>query len=135
MKSLFKSICLVLPILLLVPFKGNSQGIEPKDTTRQFMIRAAKEIMAASNTCALITLDEDGIPRVRAMDPFAPENDPNEKIKRWKEEWEAFYPDKNDDYILIKVMPVWMEIISYTRGIVSDINTWQPPIITFDSEQ
>ena len=31
--------------------------------------------MNSAGTCALITLDEEGRPRVRAMDAFPPEND------------------------------------------------------------
>lgn len=57
--------------------------------------------------------------------------DKREKEKRWKVEWEAFYPNK-EEYILIKVSPEWMEIISYTRGIVGDPVTWQAPIVTFE---
>ncbi len=59
-------------------------------------------------------------------------NDPEEKEKRWKEEWEAFYPNKAEDYLLIKVSPEWMEIISVSHGIVGDQKTWKPPIILFD---
>ena len=182
MKTLPKSIYFILPILLLIPFKGYSQNIEPTDSTNSKLISAAREIMIAAGTCALITLDEEGRPRVRAMDPFTPESDltvwfgtnsksrqvnqinkdprvtlyyldsdasgyvmihgtaqlvdnQKEKEKRWKDEWEAFYPNKTEDYLLIKVTPIWMEISSTTRGIVGDTITWQPPIVIFDSNQ
>jgi general stress protein 26 len=59
-------------------------------------------------------------------------NDQKEKEKRWKVEWEAFYPDKPEGYLLIKVIPKWMEVISYTHGIVGNPVTWEPPIVSFD---
>ena len=182
MESLRKTVFLVILFLILTPIKGICQRTEPLDTSGNTLITAAKEIMTEANTCALITLDDKGFPRVRAMDPFAPEDDltvwfgtnsksrkvdqimndprvtlyylagdasgyvtlhgvakliddPEEKKKRWKEEWSAFYGDRQDGYLLIKVTPHWMEIISYTHGIVGDPVTWQPPIFTFDSIQ
>lgn len=182
MKLLTKSIYLVSAILLLLPIKVSSQNIVPVDTSNNRLINAAREIMIAAGTCALITLDEKGWPRVRVMDPFIPENDlsvwfgtnpksrkvnqikkdprvtlyyldsdasgyvtiqgiaqlvddPREKEKRWKEEWKAFYPNRPEGYLLIKVTPELMEVISYTRGIYGDSTTWQPPIILFHNKK
>lgn len=166
-------------ILITIPFSGFSQSLEQEDSNAdQRIIAAAKEIMGAAGTCALITLDDDGAPRVRAMDPFAPEddftiwfgtnsrsrkvdqikkdprvslyyldkdasgyviihgrarlvNDPMEKEKRWKAAWEAFYPDKTQDYLLIEVSPLWMEVLSPPKGISADPLTWQPPVVNF----
>lgn len=75
MKYLRKYICFVFPILIFIPFTVYSQNAESKDTSNIKLITAAREIMTAAGTCALITLDEEGIPRVRAMDPFNPESD------------------------------------------------------------
>ncbi|MEA1876994.1 MAG: pyridoxamine 5'-phosphate oxidase family protein [Bacteroidota bacterium] len=58
-------------------------------------------------------------------------DDPDEKEKRWKTKWEAFYPNKSEDYILIKVSPEWMEVVSYAHGIVSEKATWEPPLVVF----
>src|SRR5574341_62969 len=58
-------------------------------------------------------------------------NDRSEKAKRWKEEWKAFYPDRDQSYLLIKVTPERMEIVNVKKGIVSDAPTWQPPTVTF----
>ena len=182
MKSQHKLICTVCLILLLLPINSRCQKIEPNDKSSNELVEAAKEIMTEASTCALITLDEEGRPRVRVMDPFAPEsdlkvwfgtnpnsrkvkqirndprvtlyyldvdasgyvmihgiaqlvNDQEEKETRWKEDWEAFYPDRPEGYLLIKVTPQWMEILSYSRGIFGDSTTWQPPIVTFDSKQ
>ena len=182
MNPLRKTISLIFLILLLIPFKGFSQKIEQKDTSNTKLFLAAREIMNAAGSCALITLDEEGRARVRAMDPFSPEsdftvwfgtnsksrkvnqirndprvtiyyldgdasgyvmihgtaqlvNDQKEKEKRWKSEWEAFYPNKTEDYLLIKVTPIWMEVSSSPRGIVGDTITWQPPTVLFGSEK
>lgn len=176
--KLILNTCLIL-IIIIIPFKIFSQNIELNDTTKEKLIIAAREIMDASSTCALITLDDEFVPMVRIMDPFPPENDftvwfgtkaysrkvnqiknnpdvslyyqdldasgyvvihgkaqiiddQKEKQKRWKDAWEAFYPNNREGYILIKVSPEWMEILSYTRGIIGDPKTWQTPILRFD---
>ena len=172
-------VCIAIIILTSIPFSGFSQVNEQEGNyVDERLIEAAKEIMTSAGTCALITIDDEGVPRVRAMDPFAPEedltvwfgtnsnsrkvdqikkdprvtlyyldkdasgyviiqglaqlvNDQEEKEKRWKAEWEAFYPDKTNGYLLIEVAPIWMEVLSPSRGISADSVTWQPPVIYF----
>jgi len=179
MKLLKISTCLIFPIILLMPCQAISQTLEPTDSISNKLINAAKEIMTSAGTCALISVDQEGRPRVRVMDPFPPENDftiwfgtnpksrkvdqiqkdpkvtlyyldkdasgyvmvhgraqiindKDEKEKRWKDEWEAFYPNRSEGYILIKVSPEWLEVISYPRGILGDPITWEPPKVSFD---
>lgn len=179
MKLSTKFITTLFVVFLLSPFSGFSQSTEAKDTTQNNVISAAREIMHAASTCALITLDEEGNTRVRTMDPFLPEenftvwlgtnansrkvkqikkqptvtlyyldsdasgyvviegtaeliDDKAAKEKWWKKEWEAFYPNKADTYLLIKITPQWMEVSSTTRGIFSDPTTWQPPKVVFE---
>lgn len=62
-------------------------------------------------------------------------DDPLEKGKRWKDEWEAFYPNKSDDFLLIKVIPQILEVISEIDGITGDILTWEPPRVKFDTKK
>jgi len=62
-------------------------------------------------------------------------DDANEKATHWKEAWNAFYPDKNKDYLLIKVTSNWMEVLSATHGINGDSKTWETPIVVFDTKQ
>lgn len=180
MKHFKKSIWLSFVMLLLFSFPGFSQTSASEDSQRDELMNAAREIMTSANTCALITVDKEGSPAARTMDPFLPENDftvwfgtntrsrkviqiknnpmvtlyylasdesgyvtihgkaqlvndESEKEKRWKEEWNAFYQNKTEDYLLIKVSPEWMEVISYTRGITGNASTWDPPIVRFDS--
>ena len=59
-------------------------------------------------------------------------DDPIEKQERWKDEWEAFYQNREEAYLLIKVTPEWMEVISNTRNIVGDPLSWEPQKIIFD---
>lgn len=74
MKSLTKFLCSLYLILLFFPVKGISQeGL--KDTIKNQLVEVAREIISIAGNCALITLDEDGSPRVRTMDPFLPESD------------------------------------------------------------
>jgi general stress protein 26 len=177
MKTLNKSIWLIFVILIIF----SSPGFSQKSVSSDSLKIAAREIMNSAHNCALITLDKDGNPGVRTMDPFPPEDDftvwfgtnpnsrkvsqiknnPNvalyyadsdetgyvamhgiaqivnkesEKEKRWKKEWGDYYKNKTDNYILIKVTPIWMELISYSRGIVGDAVTWDPPVIMFNSK-
>ena len=59
-------------------------------------------------------------------------DDQKEKQTRWKDSWEDFYPNNREAYLLIKVTPDWMEILSVSRGIIGDSNTWRTPIVKFD---
>jgi general stress protein 26 len=181
MKPSKKSIWLTFAILIAFSLMGFSQKSESGDSSKEELKTAAREIMKDAHNCALVTLDKDGNPGVRTMEPFDPEedftiwlgtspksrkvrqikdnpnvalyyadpdksgyvvmhgkaqmvNDDAEKQKRWKEEWGSFYPDKSADFILIKVSPVRMEVISYSRGIVGDATTWDPPEVRFESK-
>lgn len=60
--------------------------------------------------------------------------EPEEKAKRWKEEWAAFYKDRNrgDDYLLIRLKPTHLEIVSYADGLVGDDQTWRPVELDID---
>jgi len=72
--------------------------------------------------------DESGyvslVGRARLVDDEA------EKAARWKPEWEAFYPDRARDYLLIEVVPERVEVVDYGRGLVGDPATWAPPSTT-----
>jgi general stress protein 26 len=56
-------------------------------------------------------------------------DDPSEKARRWKEEWEQFYVDRESDYLLIEVTPEVLEIVDYSRDIVGDPDTWRVPSV------
>jgi general stress protein 26 len=60
-------------------------------------------------------------------------SDPAEKARHWKEDWAAFYADKNrgEDFILIRCKPIRLELVSYGHGILNDPGTWRPVTIEF----
>ena len=56
-----------------------------------------------------------------------------EKAKRWKDDWAKLYKDKNrgDDYLLIKVTPMRLEVSVESQGITNDPKTWRPVVVDF----
>lgn len=178
-ESFRRSISLLFAIFLCIPLTGISQEIRQTGASDSSLLHAAREIMTSASSCALITLDQEGRPRARAMDPFDPDdnftvwlgtnsnsrkvdqikNDPRvtlyylenadagyvmiygtaylvddeeEKEKRWKTEWEAFYPNNRKGYLLIRIIPEWMEVVSYTHGFIGDPESWEPPKVIFN---
>lgn len=49
-----------------------------------------------------------------------------EKQARWKEGWEAFWPDRDGSYLLIEVTPERVEVFSPRHRIEADPVTWKP---------
>jgi general stress protein 26 len=146
--------------------------------SRDTLLAAARMVIDSTRYCTVVTLDEDGSPRIRPMDPFAPEpdmtiwlgtkrdsrkvadirhnptialcylmpngmgyvsvygkaelvDDPAAKEKWWKPEWAMFYPDKDKNYLAIKVTPRKIEVVNYALGVAGDPRTWTPPTIEF----
>jgi general stress protein 26 len=58
-------------------------------------------------------------------------NSQKEKEKFWKEEWNNFYKNRTTDYLLIKVIPSKLNIISEKYEILGDSITWKSPEIRF----
>lgn len=50
------------------------------------------------------------------------------KAGHWKDAWASLYKEKNrgDDYLLLRVKPSRMEVVSVRRGIANDPKTWRP---------
>lgn len=59
--------------------------------------------------------------------------DPAEKQKHWKADWAPIYPDgpRGAGFMLIRLTPRRLEIVSESRGIVGDPKTWLPRAIDF----
>ena len=53
------------------------------------------------------------------------------KKKYFKEEWNRFYPENRDNYLLIKVIPLRLEMVDYTRNITSKSESWAVPFVIF----
>ncbi|HEV7746913.1 MAG TPA: pyridoxamine 5'-phosphate oxidase family protein [Pyrinomonadaceae bacterium] len=58
-------------------------------------------------------------------------DDPKSKQKWWKDEWNAFYHDREKDYLLISVTPLRLELVNVTKGILGDPQSWKPPSVRF----
>jgi len=58
-------------------------------------------------------------------------NDAQEKARHWKDDWKAFYPDRDKSYALIEVRPVKLEVVNVKKGLVGDSKTWRPPGVVF----
>ncbi|HSL24131.1 MAG TPA: pyridoxamine 5'-phosphate oxidase family protein [Vicinamibacterales bacterium] len=58
-------------------------------------------------------------------------NDPAEKEKRWKKEWEGLWPDRDASYLLVEVTPERLEVSSEKQRIANDPVTWAPASIDF----
>ena len=67
-------ISFLVVVVFLIPLFGGTQN-EKEKVTSDKIIEAAHQIMLDAGTCALITIDDKGRPRVRTMDPFPPEKD------------------------------------------------------------
>jgi general stress protein 26 len=79
----------------------------------------------------LTWFDEDGQSYVTVLGVARAVRDPAEKAKRWKPEWEEFYQDRNkgDDYLLIRVTPQRLEVVSERLGMTNDPVTWRPVVV------
>ncbi len=60
-------------------------------------------------------------------------NDRAEKAKHWKDDWKAFYPDREKGYLLIAVTPQVLEVVNEKKGIVGDAELWTPPTVRFST--
>ncbi len=58
-------------------------------------------------------------------------NDKNEKARHWKDEWKAFYPDRDQSYLLIEVRPLKLEVVNVKTGVVGKSRNWDPPTVNF----
>ena len=103
-----------IPLLLFISFNSFSQDTVPKEFSKVTLRSAARDIIKDAGVCALITLDEQGLPSTRVMDPFLPEDDftvwlgtnpHSRKVKQIKSNPKVtlYYLDKNSSgYVVIQ---------------------------------
>ena len=108
-----KHILIYIPLLLFISFNSFSQETVPKEFSKETLLSAARDIIKDAGVCALITLDEQGLPSTRVMDPFLPEDDftvwlgtnpHSRKVNQIKSNSKVtlYYLDKNSSgYVLI----------------------------------
>jgi len=58
-------------------------------------------------------------------------DDPAEKARRWKDDWQAFYPNRPDGYLLIEFTANWLEVVSVSHSVTGPDDTWLPPRVEF----
>ena len=102
------------PILLLITLNSFSQETAAKEFSKETLLSAARDIINDAGVCALITLDEQGLPSTRVMEPFLPEDDftvwlgtnpHSRKVKQIKSNSKVtlYYLDKNSSgYVVIQ---------------------------------
>ena len=54
------------------------------------------------------------------------------KIFHDEGDFRAFWPNYPDDYLLIKVVPIWIEVLGH--GIEADLDTWRPQGVVLEGE-
>jgi len=56
------------------------------------------------------------------------DSDSAHKARHWKPEWAGFYRNANrgEDYLLLRVRPSRLEVVSTQRGLHNDPKTWRP---------
>jgi general stress protein 26 len=62
-------------------------------------------------------------------------DDRAEKARHWKDDWKAFYPDRDKSYLLIEVRPLRLEVVNTKTGVVGASRTWAPPSITLATKK
>lgn len=102
------------PILLFITLNSFSQETALKEFSKETLLSAARDIIKDAGVCALITLDDSGLPSTRVMDPFLPEDDftvwlgtnpHSRKVKQIKSNSKVtlYYLDKNSSgYVVIQ---------------------------------
>ncbi|MDZ4673115.1 MAG: pyridoxamine 5'-phosphate oxidase family protein [Gemmatimonadota bacterium] len=119
---------------------GNPQArvVDPFAPDSNFVVmvatnaRSRKTAEIATNPqVSLLYFDAAGGSYVTVIGRAELVGDPAIKAQWWKEEWAAFYQDRNlgDDYLLIRVRPTRLEISSERHGIRNDSLTWRPTLI------
>jgi general stress protein 26 len=170
-------ICLAALVLSIAVSDLFGQG-QPPAPNRTAIVTAARDIIGKARYATLATVDRQGQPQARIVDPFAPDEDWSiwlatnpltrkaaeiaanplvtllyfdasrasfvtfvgsaslvrddaEKAKRWKDDWKPFYKNANrgDDFVLIKVVPERLEIVSPVLGLNNDPTNWRPVML------
>lgn len=81
--------------------------------------RKVKEIQKDQRV-TLAFHDKEGTAYVTLLGTAQIEKDTNLKRKYWREEWIGFIPQgpDGDEYVLVKFMPIRIELMSFSRGVL-----------------
>lgn len=130
-RALIDSVGLCALITIDTTGKANVRTMDPFPPDKNFIIwlgtnrfsRKVQDIRHNSNV-ALYYNDPKGGGYVTIQGQAEIVDDPAQKSKRWKKEWEQFYQNREQTYILIKVYPEKLFIIDYRNGFTGDAMTW-----------
>lgn len=107
--------------------------VEPFLQKKEYVIwmatnpKSRKVTQLKNNTTATLHyFDKNNLGYVSLMGNAFLVNDDSTKNKIWKEDWEKFYPNKKQDYLLIKFVPNTLELISVFGGFTGNKTTWKP---------
>jgi general stress protein 26 len=169
--------CVAAGVLLLAVPDRLAEA-QPAAPARPAIVAAARDIIGKARYATLVTVDRQGQPQARVVDPFAPDEDWSiwfatnpltrkvaeitaqpratllyfdasrssyvtvvgaarlvrdeaEKAKRWKDDWKPFYKNANrgDDFLLIKIEPERLELVSPVLGMNNDPANWRPVML------
>lgn len=84
------------------------------------------EQLQNNNQVTLQYFDKNNLGYVSLMGKAYLIHDNSKKEKYWKDEWQAFYANRTNAYLLIKFVPDWMEVISVKHGLNGDADSWEP---------
>ena len=94
--------------------------------------RKAKQIKKNPNV-VIFYYDSESYSYVNISGTAKLVNDPDLKVKYWKDGWKRFYPDRDKDYILIEVTPERMEVCSFKYHLFWD-KDGIPPSVEFNAD-
>jgi general stress protein 26 len=92
--------------------------------------RKVKQIQNNPNVI-IYYFDSKGLSYVTLAGKARLVNDPEKKAHYWKESWKIFYPNRDEDYILIEVTPERIEVFSFEYDIMDEPPSWTVPSIDF----
>lgn len=108
---------------IMEPFKPDEHFVIYLATTPKS--RKVLEIKNNPKT-TLHYFDKERVGYVSLMGKAFIENDTVVKHKLWKAGWERFYKNQDDDYVIIKFVPNYLELISIPEGFTGNEETWKP---------
>ena len=80
-----------------------------------------------NNTAATLHyFDKNSLAYVSLMGNAFLVNDETIKAQKFKDGWDKFYPNKKEDYLLIKFVPKIVELISVNNQYPGDSISWKP---------
>jgi general stress protein 26 len=131
--SIIKSAYYTTLITLDTKNQPRARIVEPFLPKKEYVIwmatnpKSRKVNQLKHNTVATLHyFDKTNLAYVSLMGNAFLVNDDATKNEIWKEGWEKFYPNREQDYLLIKFVPNTLELISILGGFTGDKATWKP---------